>query len=80
MLKIIKAEYLSDYKLKVWFNNQQVRIVDLESSLCGEVFVPLRDKSYFKEFTIPFNTVQWDNGADFAPEYLYSISIPTSNQ
>lgn len=80
MLEIIKAEYLSDYKLKVWFNNQQIRIVDLENSLDGEVFAPLRDKTYFKEFTIPFNTVQWDNGADFAPEYLYSISIPTSNQ
>ena len=30
----------------------------------------------FRRFAIPFNTVQWENGADFAPEYLYEISVP----
>ena len=28
------------------------------------------------DFTIPFNTIEWENGADFAPEYLYEISEP----
>ena len=37
---------------------------------------PLKDSDFFRRFTIPFNTVQWENGADFAPEYLYEISIP----
>lgn len=76
MLEITKAEYISDYKLKLWFNNLQVRLVDLESSLSGEVFLPLRDKAFFKDFSIPYNTIEWANGADFAPEYLYEISIP----
>lgn len=77
MLEITRAEYLQDYKLKVWFNNQQIRIVDLEGCLDGEVFFPLKDKDFFQDFSIPFNTIQWKNGADFAPEYLYSISIAT---
>ncbi len=33
-----------------------------------------QDKDYFKRFSIPFNTIEWENGVDFAPEYLYEIS------
>lgn len=73
-LEINKAEYLGDYRIRLWFNNDEVRDVDLASSLKGEAFIPLRDKDYFKRFSIPFNTIEWENGADFAPEYLYEIS------
>ena len=79
-MEVIKADYLDGYRLRLRFSNGEIRIVDLESSLTGPVFQPLKDIEYFMKFSIPFNTVQWGNGADFAPEYLYSISIPTSNQ
>ena len=73
-LEITKAEYLDGYRLKLRFNNGMVRIVDLFSSLEGEVFTPLKDIEYFKKFSIKYNTIEWENGADFAPEYLYDIS------
>ena len=79
-MEVIKADYLDGYRLRLRFSNGETRIADIESSLTGPVFQPLKDIEYFKKFSIPFNTVQWENGADFAPEYLYSISIPTSNQ
>ena len=72
-LEISKAEYLGDYRIRLWFNNGEVRIVDLANSLCGEAFRPLHDLDYFKQFSIRFNTIEWENGADFAPEYLYEI-------
>lgn len=75
-LEVSKAEYIDGYRLRLLFNNGETRIVDLTSSLRGEVFVPLKDVDYFKKFTIKFNTVEWENGADFAPEYLYKISQP----
>ena len=49
------------------------KIVDLSNSLNGTVYAPLKDIEYFKSFSIKFNTVEWENGADFAPEYLYEI-------
>ena len=72
-LEINKAEYLGDYKIRLWFNNDEVRVVDLANSLQGEAFLPLRNKDFFKRFFIRFNTIVWENGAEFAPEYLYEI-------
>ena len=31
------------------------------------------DLDYFKKFSVKYNTVEWENGADFAPEYLLSL-------
>ena len=45
--------------------------------LNGKIFQPLKDNNYFKTFSIKFNTIEWDNGADFAPEYLYQIGVMT---
>lgn len=73
-IEVIKAEYLDGYRLLLQFNNGEKRIVDLSNSLNGVVYAPLKDIDYFKRFSIKFNTIEWENGADFAPEYLYEIS------
>ena len=75
-LEVIKVEYIDGYRLRLFFNNGEVRVADLLPSLKGEVFEPLHDLEMFKRFTINFNTVVWENEADFASEYLYEISKP----
>ena len=72
-IEVKKAEYLDGYKIKLLFNNGETKVVDLGSSLNGIVFEPLKNLDYFKNFAIKFNTIEWENGADFAPEYLYEI-------
>lgn len=72
-IEVTKAEYLDSYRIMLLFNNGEKRIVDLSQSLNGEVFAPLKDIGFFKRFSIKFNTIEWENGADFAPEYLYEI-------
>ncbi len=74
-IEIVNAEYIDGYRLLLFFNNGERRVVDLSNSLNGPVYLPLKDIDYFKNFSIKFNTVEWENGADFAPEYLYDISI-----
>lgn len=73
-IEVIQAEYIGGYRLLLLFNNGEKRIVDLSDSLKGTVYIPLKDINFFKKFSIKFNTVEWENGADFAPEYLYEIS------
>ncbi len=75
-LEVINAKYLDNYRLELWFNNGEVKIVDLKNSLNGDAFKPLRDIDFFKQFRLHLNTVEWPNEADFAPEYLYSIGVP----
>jgi hypothetical protein len=74
-IEVTKAEYLDGYRIMLLFNNGEKRIVDLSQSLNGEVFAPLKDIGFFKRFSIKFNTIEWENGADFAPEYLYEIGV-----
>lgn len=70
MLEITKAKYVSDYRLMLWFNDSTVRVVDFKPLLDGEIYTPLEDITYFKQFKIDCGTVSWKNGADFAPEFL----------
>jgi len=51
----------------------------LENELDQAIFIPLKEKEYFKKFHISANTVEWENGADFAPEFLRSLSEPVSD-
>lgn len=71
--EVIKAEYVDGYRIRLWFNNRIVKVVDLRSSLNGKVFEPLRQLDKFRQFSVRYNTVEWENGADFAPEYLLSL-------
>ena len=74
-LHVTIAAYLEGYKLRLWFNNGIVKEVDLKDELYGEVFEPLRDIALFKQLAVnpDTNTIEWPNGADFAPEFLYEI-------
>lgn len=71
--RIVKAEHVKDYRIHIGFSDGSEGEVNLERELEGEIFLPLRDKSYFKNFTVDqeLHAVVWPNGADFAPEFLY---------
>ena len=74
-LHVEKASYIDEYKISIEFNNGKERVVDLMNELSGEVFEPLKRLDFFKNFFISHNTIEWQNGADFAPEFLYEIGI-----
>lgn len=72
-LEVSKAVYLENYRILLTFNNGETKTVDLQSELNGTVYEPLRQLDYFKNFQLKYNTIEWSNGADYAPEYLYEI-------
>lgn len=76
MIRIEKARYVSDYKLWLHFSDGVEGEVDLRDELDGEVFEPLKDTMNFKNFILnaDLHTVTWPNGADFAPEFLRSLT------
>jgi hypothetical protein len=74
-LHIKQAEYLEAHKLKLTFSNHVTYQVDLSDELYGEIFEPLKNIEYFKQvfLNLETNTIEWPNGADFAPEFLYQL-------
>jgi hypothetical protein len=76
-LEIVNAVYLEDYRVSLTFNNGVTKVVDLANELKGSVYEPLRRLNYFRSFRIKYNTLEWPNGADYAPEYLYEIGNVT---
>ena len=74
MIEVVSAEYIKEYKIKVDFNNGQTGIVDLKKNLWGEAFEPLKDINLFKNFKVNIDTIEWSNGVDIAPEFLYDIA------
>lgn len=69
-IHVLNAEYVEDYKIWLSFNDGTEGKVDLGPELYGEVFEPLKDRDFFRSFTLEGHTLSWSNGADFAPEFL----------
>ena len=67
--------YINDYRLKLTFEDQIVKVVDLTPHLDGEIFEPLKNIEYFKSVRVnhDIDTIIWSNEADFSPDFLYEI-------
>ncbi len=74
-LHITRVAHLEDYKLRLTFDDGVTKDVDLRDELYGEIFEPLKDIELFQQVAVnsDTNTIEWPNGADFAPEFLYEI-------
>jgi Protein of unknown function (DUF2442) len=74
------AEYLEGYKVKLWFRDGSVKVVDLEPELYGEMFEPLKDIALFAQvrYDEEASNIVFPNNADFAPEFLYEIGQPVT--
>jgi len=74
MVWVVRAELKSGYKIFVEFNDGASGIIDFEKKLRNDhrqIVRELLDLGKFKTAKIDLDTLCWDNGVDFAPEYLY---------
>ena len=74
-LHVVGVEYIEGYRLRLQFNDGAIKEIDLKDELYGEVFEPLKDVDFFRKAAVnpDTNTIEWPNGADFAPEFLYEL-------
>jgi hypothetical protein len=75
LLWVKDAKYPDGYKISIIFSDNRQKTVDLKEQLYGEIFEPLLDIEKFKQFKVSDWTIEWQNGADLAPEYLYEIGV-----
>jgi hypothetical protein len=71
---VIKAELREDYRIYIEFNDGLSGIIDFKDKITTdhrEIIRELIDKNKFNKIKVERHTLCWENGVDFAPEYLY---------
>ena len=64
------------YEILITFNDGKSTIVDLKNTIENDhrsIIRDLLDVNTFNSFSVANDTVCWENGVDFAPEYLHEI-------
>lgn len=76
-MRVEKLEYISDYKIRLLFSDNKIKVVDLKQMIenAKGIFLPLKDVNYFKKVMLDDCelSICWPNGADICPDVLYEI-------
>jgi len=74
MVWLVKAKIMEDYKIFMEFNDGTNGIIDFKDKLANDhrqIIRDLLDFEKFKTVKVKMDTLCWDNGVDFAQDYLY---------
>ncbi|MDR2592111.1 MAG: DUF2442 domain-containing protein [Chitinispirillales bacterium] len=73
--KIVDVKPLSDYKLLLTYETDELKVFDVAPYISGDWFGKLKDFQYFNTVRANGNTVEWKGGQDIAPHELYEHSV-----
>jgi hypothetical protein len=65
-----------DHKLVLRFSNGDCRVFDLTPLLSFGRFKTLAALEEFRKVRVAYDSVEWENGLDLDPEYLYEHGQP----
>lgn len=71
---VTEVHATDDHKLILIFDNSERRLFDMTPYLEVGRFAELKNIEVFKQISISFDTVEWENGLDLDPEFLYARS------
>ena len=86
MIKIVKAEHIGQYRIRLAFSDGQQGEFDMASLLARETELtrPLKAPENFKAFFLELGALCWKNGLELSPSALYqelkSVGKLTSEQ
>lgn len=71
LIRVVDVDYVKDYTMDLKFSNGETRRVNFLPLLKGGKREELKDRNNFIQFGLNHWTLEWYNGIDFAPDYLY---------
>jgi hypothetical protein len=74
-LAIREVKPLDNFELLLTFENGEKKLFDMKPFLDNGIFQELKDIRLFNTVKPSFDSVEWDNEADFDPKVLYEKSI-----
>jgi hypothetical protein len=78
MVWVVKAKLKDTYKVFIEFRDGTSGVIDFKEKLSNDhrqIVKDLLDEDTFKSVRVDLDTLCWDNGVDFSPEYLYENVI-----
>jgi hypothetical protein len=77
LVRVTSVECVGPSAVRVSFDDDTTKEIDLSDELWGEVFEPLRDPDFFRQVTLneETGTIEWPNGADLAPSFLHEKGV-----
>ena len=70
MIKVISAEAIENYKLRISLSDGRKGIFDVIPYLDRGVFQELKDPEYFRRVRVAFGGVTWPHEQDFSVETI----------
>jgi hypothetical protein len=70
-----KVTATENYQIIVEFDNDENGILNMEPYLSFGIFNKLRDPSVFNTARVSFDTVEWINGIDLDPKFVYDKCV-----
>jgi hypothetical protein len=72
LVRVRAVEPLERFRVRLEFEDDTHKEIDLEPYLHGPVFESIRnDPTVFRSMKVEGGTIAWDNGADIDPDVLY---------
>ena len=72
---VIKVEPKEHYQIYIEFDNDECGVLNMEPYLDFGVFRRIRDLTAFSKVRVSFDTVEWGNGIDLDPQFVYKKCI-----
>ena len=73
MIKIIRAQYVQQKILRLYFSDNSYGDYDLQPLIARqtELVIPLNDEPYFKQFYLELGALCWPNGLELSPGNIH---------
>ncbi|MGL5750149.1 MAG: DUF2442 domain-containing protein [Paraclostridium sp.] len=78
-LAVKEVEPIENYKLILTFENNEVKIFDMNPYLDKGIFQELKNENIFNAVKVSFDSIEWPNEVDIDPETLYEDSVAYSS-
>lgn len=73
MIKIVKAEHIGQYQIRLTFSDGKQGEFDMAPLLAKETVLtlPLKSPEAFKDFYLELGALCWKNGLELSPSAIY---------
>jgi len=72
---VIKVIAKDDYQVYIEFDNNECGILNMEPYLNFGVFSQIKDPNLFAKVKVSFDTIEWENGIDLDPQFVYEKCV-----